>query len=36
MKSANGDIYEGYFQNNLMNGHGALRFVNGNIYEGSW
>jgi hypothetical protein len=31
-----GDIYYGYFFNNLPNGEGTMNYKNGDIYEGEW
>ena len=32
----NGDIYEGYYKNNLRNGRGRCMFYDGGVYEGEW
>ena len=34
MKFINGDIYEGDFNNNLIEGIGKFKYANGEIYEG--
>ena len=38
MKFANGDIYEGQFENGLRHGNGTLKFANGknNVYVGEF
>lgn len=33
---ANGDIYEGDYENDNFHGKGKFTFTNGNIYEGDW
>ena len=33
---ANGDIYEGQWQDGKMHGQGKYTFVSGAIYEGQW
>ena len=30
----NGDVYDGYFKNNLKEGKGKIYFKNGDTYEG--
>ena len=36
MKYANGDIYEGNWENNTKSGQGKMTYKNGDIYEGEW
>ena len=36
MKSANGNIYEGQYKNDLPHKKGIMKWCNGNIYEGEW
>ncbi|PIP71757.1 MAG: phosphatidylinositol-4-phosphate 5-kinase, partial [Nitrospinae bacterium CG22_combo_CG10-13_8_21_14_all_47_10] len=33
---ANGDRYQGEFQNDLPNGQGVYILANGNVYSGLW
>jgi len=32
----NGDIYDGYWKNNLKEEYGIMKYNNGDIYEGNW
>ena len=36
MLYANGDIYEGEYQNDSISGQGILKKVNGDIYDGTF
>ena len=29
-------VYRGDFSNNLIDGHGIMRYYNGDVYEGKW
>ena len=29
-------MYRGDFSNNLIDGHGIMRYSNGDVYEGQW
>ena len=33
---ANGDVYEGNWENDLPNGEGVMSYFNGNKYDGQW
>jgi hypothetical protein len=36
MKYANGDVYNGYWKYNQMNGNGIMIEWNGDVYFGEW
>lgn len=36
MRYANGNIYEGDWQNGSRNGYGVQKYANGDVYTGEW
>ncbi len=34
MEYRNGDIYDGFFKNDMRDGQGIMNYVNGNKYDG--
>ena len=36
LKYANGDVYEGDFDEGVEHGKGTLKYANGDVYEGDW
>ena len=36
MTCANGNVYEGGWQNGIMHGQGKLTYPDGNFYKGEW
>ena len=36
MEYFNGDIYDGFFKNDMKSGEGVMDYANGDRYEGQW